>query len=242
VKSGSAVIEARQLRRDYPMGESVVRALDGVDLTIFGGELCALVGASGSGKTTLLSLLGCLDQPTSGSYKLAGTEVSTLDADGLAKVRNTHIGFVFQAFHLLEGLRADENVALPLRYGGVPRPARLERARAMLDRVGLGDRLHHTPAELSGGQRQRVAVARALVTEPALILADEPTGNLDRASGAAILALFHELHAEGRTVVLVTHDEHIAAVAERRVRLEDGRIVSDDGAAQQLDPAGPLSL
>jgi putative ABC transport system ATP-binding protein len=229
-----AVIETRGLTRDYPMGRGVVRALDSVDLTVEEGEFTALVGTSGSGKTTLLSLLGCLDRPTGGSYRLAGVEVSTLDADRLAAVRNRRIGFVFQAFHLLEGLRADENVALPLRYGGVPRAERLARARRMLERVGLGDRVHHRPTELSGGQRQRVAVARALVTEPALLLADEPTGNLDRASGAAILELFRELHRDGRTLVLVTHDEQVAAVADRRVRLEDGRIVSDDGS-----PTGP---
>ncbi|MEZ4234685.1 MAG: ABC transporter ATP-binding protein [Myxococcota bacterium] len=215
------------------MGRTVVRALDGVDLTVAEGEFTALVGTSGSGKTTLLSLLGCLDQPTAGQYRLAGTEVSALDPDALAEIRNRRIGFVFQAFHLLEGLRADENVALPLRYAGVPKPERLRRAQAMLERVGLADRARHRPGELSGGQRQRVAVARALVTEPALLLADEPTGNLDKASGAAILALFAELHRDGRTLVLVTHDDAVAAVADRRVRLEDGRIVSDD-----LTPAG----
>ena len=209
------------------MGAAVVRALDGVDLTIGEGELVALLGASGSGKTTLLSLLGCLDQPTAGSYRLAGTEVASLSADGLAEVRNKQIGFVFQAFNLLEGLRADENVALPLRYAGVPRGERLARAARMLERVGLGERITHRPSELSGGQRQRVAIARALVNDPAVVLADEPTGNLDRASGAAILELFLELHREGRTIVIVTHDEAVARLAERRVRLEDGRIVSD---------------
>jgi len=223
------VIETRALTREYAMGRAVVRALDGVNLNVRRGEFVALVGTSGSGKTTLLSLLGCLDHPTSGTYALDGVEVSGMRADALASVRNRRIGFVFQSFNLLDGLRADENVALPLRYDGVQRAERLTRARAMLERVGLGERAHHRPEELSGGQRQRVAVARALVADPALILADEPTGNLDRASGASILELFRGLHREGRTVVLVTHDEGVAAAADRRVRLEDGRIVSDDG-------------
>lgn len=223
------VIEARGLTREYPMGQGVVRALDDVDLVVPRGAFVALVGTSGSGKSTLLSLLGCLDRPTRGSYKLDGVEVAGMRPAELAEVRNRRIGFVFQAFHLLEGLRADENVALPLRYARVARAERLRRARAMLERVGLGQRVAHRPEELSGGQRQRVAVARALVADPALILADEPTGNLDQSSGAAILALFRELHEEGRTVVLVTHDDAVAAAAQRRVRLEDGRIVSDRG-------------
>ena len=228
MKTGSSLIQTRGLTRTYPMGETVVRALDRVDLDVAEGEFVALIGTSGSGKTTLLSLLGCLDQPTAGSYQLAGQEVAALDVDALAAVRNRRIGFVFQAFNLLEGLPADENVALPLRYRGLPKVDRLARAAAMLERVGLGDRIQHTPRELSGGQRQRVAVARALVGEPALILADEPTGNLDRASGEAILGLFRELHGEGRTIVMVTHDEEIAAVADRRIRLEEGRVVADE--------------
>ncbi|MEN0065739.1 MAG: ABC transporter ATP-binding protein [Myxococcota bacterium] len=222
------LIRTRALTRDYPMGQSHVRALDAVDLEIDTGELVALVGTSGSGKTTLLSLLGCLDQPTAGSYQLAGREVGQLSVDELAVVRNARIGFVFQSFNLIDGLTAAENVALPLRYRGLTRPERLARAQAMLDRVGLGERVGHRPMELSGGQRQRVAVARALVGEPDLVLADEPTGNLDRASGEAILELLRELHREGRTLVLVTHDEDIAAVADRRVRLSEGRIVLDD--------------
>lgn len=204
-------------------------ALAGVDLAVPRGQFVALVGSSGSGKSTLLQLLGCLDRPTGGSYRLDGEEVSTLDDEGLAHARNQRIGFVFQSFHLLPQLRADENVALPLRYARCPEAERLERARALLERVGLGSRTAHLPGELSGGQCQRVAVARALATDPPLLLADEPTGNLDRRSGDEVLALFKELHAEGRTIVLVTHSSKVAAVADRRVRMEDGRIVEDDG-------------
>ncbi len=232
------VIETRGLARAYPMGNTVVHALRDVDLTVVPGEFVALVGTSGSGKTTLLSLLGCLDVPSSGSYRLDGVEVAGLTADALAAVRNRRIGFVFQSFNLLEGLRADENVALPLRYAGVPRAERLARAQKLLARVGLGDRAHHRPDELSGGQRQRVAVARALIADPALILADEPTGNLDQASGAAILELFQQLHRDGRTVVLVTHDERVAASAGRRIRMEDGRVVSDDRVRPEVAGGG----
>ena len=220
-------IDAVKLVRQYRTGDSIVRALDGVDLRVEAGEFVALVGASGSGKSTLLALLGCLDQPTEGGYRLNGVAVEDLDARALAKVRNEQIGFVFQSFNLLGRLSAEENVALPLRYARVPRAERLARARTLLGQVGLADRVHHTPSELSGGQCQRVAIARALVTDPALILADEPTGNLDSRSGAEILALFRSLHAGGRTVVMVTHDELIAQTAPRQVRLSDGKIVSD---------------
>lgn len=221
------IIDAVKLARQYRTGDSIVRALDGIDLRVEAGEFVALVGASGSGKSTLLALLGCLDQPTEGGYRLNGVAVEDLDARALARVRNEQIGFVFQSFNLLGRLSAEENVALPLRYARVPRAERLARARTLLGQVGLADRVHHTPSELSGGQCQRVAIARALVTDPALILADEPTGNLDSRSGAEILALFRALHAEGRTVVMVTHDEHIAQTAPRQVRLSDGKIVSD---------------
>lgn len=222
------VIETQDLVREYRTGSVAVRALDGVSLSITAGSFVALVGASGSGKTTLLSLLGCLDSPTSGSYCLEGRSVHELSVAELARVRNRRIGFIFQAFNLLPRLRADENVALPLRYAGIGRKARVKRAREMLDRVGLGDRIDHRPDQLSGGQRQRVAVARALVTDPAILLADEPTGNLDSASSAEILGLLRGLNEDGRTVVLVTHDDEIAAAAPRCVRLRDGRVLSDE--------------
>lgn len=222
------VIEAVGLMRRYG-GAGGVLALDHVDLTVTSGEFVALVGTSGSGKSTLLQLLGCLDRADGGSYKLDGDEVSTLSDVKLAGVRNQRIGFVFQSFHLLPRLRADENVALPLRYARWPEAKRLERAAELLDRVGLSDRRHHLPTELSGGQCQRVAVARALAADPPLLLADEPTGNLDRRSSEDVLKLFQELHAEGRTIVLVTHDPGVAEIATRQVRLEDGKIVSDSG-------------
>ncbi len=236
------LLDARDLSRIYTIGSQEVRALDGVSLSVPEGQFLALIGSSGSGKTTLLSILGCLDRPDSGSYHIAGEAVQSLDARALARVRNRRIGFVFQAFNLLPRLRADENVALPLRYAGVPEAERLARARAMLERVGLGARVAHTPNELSGGQSQRVAIARALVTDPALILADEPTGNLDSRSGEEILALFLELHAEGRTLVMVTHDDAVAATAQRRVRLADGRIVSDASSPEPgPSPGGPAA-
>ncbi|MCB9746224.1 MAG: ABC transporter ATP-binding protein [Alphaproteobacteria bacterium] len=225
------VIDARDLVREYRVGARAVRALDGVSLRVQRGEFVALIGTSGSGKSTLLSVLGCLDRPDSGEYHLDGQPVHALSNDALAGVRNRHIGFVFQSFNLLERQTAEENVALPLRYAGVPRAERLARAVDMLGRVGLAERIGHRPDELSGGQRQRVAIARALIANPDLILADEPTGNLDTKSGEEILDIFRGLHAQGRTLVLVTHDEHIAAVAQRRVRLEDGRVVSDEQQA-----------
>lgn len=221
------VIEAVGLQRRY--GSPGVLALAGADLTVPAGQFVALVGTSGSGKSTLLQLLGCLDRPDAGSYKLNGEEVSQLDDNGLARVRNQQIGFVFQSFHLLPRLRADANVALPLRYARWPEAKRLKRARELLERVGLGDRVDHMPTELSGGQCQRVAIARALATDAPLLLADEPTGNLDSKSSDDVLGLFRELNAEGRTIVLVTHSREVAEVAGRRVRLEDGHIVSDDG-------------
>ena len=220
------LLSARGLVRIYSTGAT--RALDGVDIDVARGEFVALTGPSGSGKSTLLILLGALERPDAGTYHFDGHSVEHLDDGALATLRNRRIGFVFQSFHLLPLLRADENVALPLRYAGWPVPKRLERARELLLQVGLGDRLHHRPNEFSGGQCQRVAIARALATDPDLLCADEPTGNLDSHAGAEILAILHDLHARGRTIALVTHDPHVAAAASRRVRLEDGRIVGDE--------------
>jgi putative ABC transport system ATP-binding protein len=226
--TGSAgVIVTRALTRSFPMGDTVIRALQGVDVTICHGEYVAIMGPSGSGKSTLMNIIGCLDRPDSGDYWLNGTSVAELGDAELAALRNREIGFVFQTFNLLARADAVHNVELPLIYAGVGRRERAERARAALEQVGLGERMRHRPSELSGGQRQRVAVARALVTRPSLLLADEPTGNLDSATTADILALFDDLHAGGNTIVLVTHDASVAAHAERSIRLRDGRIESD---------------
>jgi putative ABC transport system ATP-binding protein len=197
-----------------------------VDLDVVPGDFLAIVGPSGSGKSTLMHLLGCLDRPTSGTYRLAGTDVAGLSDDELARVRNRTIGFVFQSFNLLPRTTALENVAMPLLYAGIGRSERLERARDALARLGLEDRLSHEPSELSGGQQQRVAIARALVTRPAIILADEPTGNLDSASGADVLELLHELNDTGTTIVLITHDSDVAVAAKRSVRVRDGRLAA----------------
>ncbi len=220
-----ALIELRRVSRVYDMGHVEVAALRDVDLRIEDGEFVAIVGPSGSGKSTLMHILGCLDRPTDGTYILDGTPVESLGDDDLARVRSRTVGFVFQSFNLLPRTSALENVATPLLYQGVGRRERLARAAAALERLGLGDRLAHEPSELSGGQQQRVAIARALVTDPALILADEPTGNLDSASGHEVIELLHELHAAGRTIVLITHDHDVAAVAPRQVHVLDGRIV-----------------
>jgi putative ABC transport system ATP-binding protein len=220
------IISLDQVSRVYSMGRMEVPALIDVSLQVHSGEFVAIVGPSGSGKTTMMNILGCLDRPTHGQYRLAGTAVSELDDDGLARLRSRTIGFVFQSYNLLPRTSALDNVATPLLYQGVSRRDRTARARAALERLGLGDRLDHEPTELSGGQQQRVAVARALVTEPALILADEPTGNLDSHSGAEVLALLHELNAAGRTIVLITHDLDVAETASRQVHLHDGRVVA----------------
>jgi putative ABC transport system ATP-binding protein len=221
------VIRAEGLERRYRMGVETVHALRGVDLTVERGEYIAIVGASGSGKSTLMNILGCLDSPDAGHYVLNGQPVDRMSDSQLAKLRNREIGFVFQTFNLLPRATALGNVEAPLIYAGVPRRERRERARRALERVGLGERVDHKPSEMSGGQRQRVAIARALVNEPAILLADEPTGNLDSATGAAILALFDELHAAGNTVILVTHEADVAAHAQRTVTIMDGRVQSD---------------
>ena len=217
------LLEVSGLTRSYTMAQAYeVHALRGVDLTVRVGESLAIMGPSGSGKSTLLHLLGLLDRPTAGTYHFAGVDTARLGDDHLAKLRNRAIGFVFQSFNLVAGESALENVAAPLVYAGVRRRERLDRARAALDRVGLADRLHHDPSQLSGGQRQRVAIARALVARPALLLADEPTGNLDSSSGADILGVLAELHAEGLTTITITHDPRIAAHAGRTVHVSDG--------------------
>ncbi len=222
------VIELLGVSKVYRPGSIEVHALNDVDLSIDAGEFVAITGASGSGKSTLMHIIGCLDVPTSGRYLLAGDDVSQLDEYALADIRNLRIGFVFQQFNLLASVSAARNVELPLVYSGVGRSERRRRAAEALDRVGLADRVDHKPGELSGGQQQRVAVARALVTEPALILADEPTGNLDTASTHDVLDLLSELHAAGRTVVLITHERDVAAAAERVVTMRDGRIEDDN--------------
>ncbi len=224
-QDGSPVIELRAITRTYSTGRLEVAALRGVDLDVQAGDFLAIVGPSGSGKSTLMNIIGCLDRPTSGSYRLAGTPVEDLDDDDLARVRGRAIGFVFQSFNLLPRTSALENVATPLLYQGVGRRERLERARAALDRLGLGDRVDHEPNELSGGQQQRVAIARALVTQPALLLADEPTGNLDSASGADVMRLLHELNDAGTTIVLITHDSDVAVAAKSQVHVRDGLFV-----------------
>jgi putative ABC transport system ATP-binding protein len=226
------VIDLIDVNKSYRSGSLAVHALQNVNLTIDAGEFVAIVGPSGSGKSTLMHIIGCLDVPTSGAYLLGGEDVATLDEDRLAEIRNRQIGFVFQQFNLLASLPAWRNVELPLAYSGMPRRERRERAMAALAQVGLADRVDHRPGELSGGQQQRVAVARALVTEPALILADEPTGNLDSASTTEILGLLKDLHALGRTMVLITHESDIAAAAERKVSIRDGRLTDERVAGE----------
>jgi putative ABC transport system ATP-binding protein len=222
-----AILQLRGITRDFKLGAQTVHVLKGIDLDISKNEYVALMGPSGSGKSTLMNLLGCLDTPTGGSYELNGTDVSSLNDNALAEIRNSEIGFVFQTFNLLPRSTALENVALPLVYAGLSKEERLARAAEVLDQVGLSDRMDHRPNQLSGGQRQRVAVARALVNKPALILADEPTGNLDSKTSVEIMKLFDDIQAAWNTVVLVTHEEDIAQHAKRVIRLVDGNIDSD---------------
>ncbi|MAB74658.1 MAG: macrolide ABC transporter ATP-binding protein [Flavobacteriales bacterium] len=225
---GQPLIHARDLRKTYHVGDQVVHALDGLDLDIHANEYVALMGPSGSGKSTLMNMLGCLDSPTSGRYILNDQDVSRLEDDALADIRNREIGFVFQTFNLLPRYTALENVALPMVYAGIGKAERMARAEEVLHQVGLGDRMDHRPNELSGGQRQRVAVGRALVMKPSIILADEPTGNLDTATSQEVMELFGDIQKAGNTVILVTHEEDISAYAHRTVRLRDGRV--DSGA------------
>ncbi|MEJ6663170.1 MAG: ABC transporter ATP-binding protein [Flavobacteriaceae bacterium] len=224
----SSVIKIRSITRDFPLGQEVVKVLKGIDLDIEKGEYVALMGPSGSGKSTLMNLLGCLDTPTSGSYMLNGVDVSSMSDDELAEIRNKEIGFVFQTFNLLPRTTALGNVALPMVYAGASKQERMARATEVLADVGLSDRMDHKPNQLSGGQRQRVAVGRALVNRPSIILADEPTGNLDSKTSLEIMQLFETIHKAGNTVIVITHEEEIAAHTNRIIRLRDGVIESDD--------------
>lgn len=222
-----SLIKITNIKRDFVLGSEIINVLKGIDLNINKGEYVALMGPSGSGKSTLMNLLGCLDTPTSGNYVLNGNDVSQMSDDSLAEIRNKEIGFVFQTFNLLPRTTALNNVALPMIYAGYSKSERTARAEEVLRQVGLGDRMDHEPNQLSGGQRQRVAVARALVNKPSIILADEPTGNLDSKTSVEIMNLFNEIHANGNTVILVTHEEDIAAYAHRIIRLRDGLVESD---------------
>jgi putative ABC transport system ATP-binding protein len=231
-----ALIETRDLWKTYVMGDEEIHALRGVSIGIERGEYVAIMGPSGSGKSTLMNLIGCLDTPSKGSYLLNAKEVGSMNDDELARIRNEEIGFVFQTFNLLPRATALHNVELPLVYAGVTGKERKERAARMLDQVGLGDRMTHRPSELSGGQRQRVAIARALINNPAILLADEPTGNLDSQTGEEIMALFHTLHDAGQTIVLVTHEADIAQNAERQIFLKDGVIARDERSYRPPSP------
>jgi putative ABC transport system ATP-binding protein len=236
MRSPAPVIELREVFKTYRIGEISVHALRGVSMTVRRGEYVAIMGSSGSGKTTLMNIIGCLDVPTRGAYRLNDQDVRELDDDDLADLRNREIGFVFQSFNLIPRTRALANVELPLGYAGISRVDRRRRALRALDEVGLSDRVDHLPSELSGGQQQRVAIARALVTNPAMILADEPTGNLDTTSTREIMSLFERLSDEGRTIVLITHEHEVAQHAGRVIQISDGHILSDDAGAF-MEPA-----
>lgn len=225
------LIELRNLYKIYNPGENEVHALDGVTLTIDDGEFVAIVGQSGSGKSTMMNMIGFLDVPTSGEYILKGSNVEHLSDDELSDIRNREIGFIFQGFNLISSLTAEENVELPLIYRGIKKEERMALAKEALEKVGMGHRMNHLPNQLSGGQQQRVAIARALAAKPPIILADEPTGNLDSASGHDVMDMLYELHNDGRTVILITHDDGIAATAKRIVRFQDGKIISDTANA-----------
>jgi putative ABC transport system ATP-binding protein len=235
VPTQDSLIRAEDLWRTYSMGAEEIHALQGVTFTVGRGEYVAIMGPSGSGKSTLMNLIGCLDTPTRGTYVLRGKTVSAMNDDELAAIRNREIGFVFQTFNLLPRATALHNVELPLVYAGIPKEERLQQARRALDMVDLGSRVTHKPNELSGGQRQRVAIARALVMQPSILLADEPTGNLDSATGEEIMRLFEKLHHDGNTIILVTHERDIADHARRTIHLRDGRIESDERRARSGD-------
>jgi putative ABC transport system ATP-binding protein len=222
------LIKMKGITKNYEMGEAMVHALRGIDLDVEGGEFLAIVGPSGSGKSTLMNLIGCLDRPTEGEYHLDGRKVDDLSDDDLAHIRNKSIGFVFQTFNLLPRTNCLHNVELPLLYSSISRKDREKRALSILERVGLGDRVYHNPNELSGGERQRVAIARALVNDPTIVLADEPTGNLDSKTGSEIMAIFSELNAEGKTIVLVTHEKYIAEYSRRVIYLRDGQVINEE--------------